>query len=160
MSLLYLYVFSRVLNKKYKKLMGLKSFGFVCNVLSLFGKIILKPVCIYRYYIFTSFSNSCVVHLFGLPESECPGVLFLCCSLLITFLKVARNRGVLERILRSLLVSEEITVLLQDLFLGSLTGFLNLFTDALYSLREFFLRSTILTIQCFFNVLNTMRLQE
>ncbi len=95
MSLLYLYVFSRVLNKKYKKLMGLKSFGFVCNVLSLFSKIILKPVCIYRYYIFTSISNSCVVHLFGLPESECPGVcqLFLCCSLLITFLKVARNRG-------------------------------------------------------------------
>lgn len=142
--------------------MGLKSFGFVCNVLSLFGKIILKPVCIYRYYIFTSFSNSCVVHLFGLPESECTGVcqLFLCCSLLITFLKVARNRGVLERILRSLLVSEEITVLLQDLFLGYLTRFLNLFTDALYSLRELFQRSTILAIQCFFNVLNTMRLQE
>lgn len=142
--------------------MGLKSFGFVCNVLSLFSKIILKPVCIYRYYIFTSFSNSCVVHLFGLPESEYPGVcqLFLCCSLLITFLKVARNRGVLERILRSLLVSEEITVLLQDLFLGSLTRFLILFTDALYSLRELFQRSTILAIQCFFNVLNTMRLQE
>lgn len=72
----------------------------------------------------------------------------------------SQNRGVLERILRSLLVSEEITVLLQDLFLGSLTRFLNLFTDVLYSLRELFQRSTILAIQCFFNDLNTMRLQE